>query len=403
MKHRTDELAIFGGARAFDAPLHVGGPNIGNRAKLFRRIDDLLDRRWLTNNGPYVQEFEEEVARRVGVRHCIAMCNATLALEMAVRALGLTGEVIVPSFTFVATAHALQWQGVTPRFCDVDPCTHMLDPARVEELISHRTKGILAVHLWGGVCDTGALELIARRHGLKLLFDAAHAFGCSRGGRMVGGFGQAEVFSFHATKFVNSFEGGAVTTNDFVLAEQLRKMRNFGFVDYDEVRCLGVNGKMTEVAAAMGLTSLESMDEFVAVNRLNYEHYSRGLEGIPGVALMQYDGTLGTSNYQYVVVEVDAGISGISRDSIVRVLHAENVFARRYFYPGCHRLEPYRSLFPDAGSQLLQTELVSERVLTLPTGLAVAVEDIEVICMIIRAIVENAPEVAGRLRMLGTS
>ena len=268
----------------------------------------------------------------------------------------------------------------------------------MEELITPRTTGILAVHLWGRACEVDALEAIARRRGLKLLFDAAHALGCSRDGRMVGGFGDAEVFSFHATKFINSFEGGAVVTNDGALAGRVRLMENFGFAGYDEVIELGTNGKMCEAAGAMGLTSLESMDEFVAVNRRNFEHYSRGLEGIPGVALIQYDDRLGTSNYQYIVVEVDAGITGISRNAIVRALHAENVFARRYFYPGCHRLEPYRSLFPDAGSRLPQTEWLCERVLALPTGVTVAPGDIEVICAIIRAVVGNAPAVAARLQ-----
>ena len=331
-------MAVFGGLPAFAEPLHVGRPNIGDRVRLMERINDLLDRRWLTNNGIYVQEFEQVVARQVGARHCVAMCNATIALELAVRALGLQGEVIVPSFTFVATAHALQWQGITPMFCDVDLQTHMLDPARVEELITPRTTGILAVHLWGRVSDGSALEAIACRHGLRLLFDAAHALGCGRDGRMVGGFGDAEVFSFHATKFINSFEGGAVVTNDDALAGRVRLMKNFGFAGYDEVTELGTNGKMSEVAAAMGLTSLESMEEIIAVNRRNHEQYSLSLKRIPGVMLLQHDDPNASSNYQYIVLEIDETLAGVSRDVLCRVLQAENVFARRYFYPGCHRL-----------------------------------------------------------------
>ncbi len=364
------------------------------------RINDLLDRRWLTNNGIYLQEFEEVVARQAGVRHCVAMCNATIAMEMAVRALGLQGDVIVPSFTFVATAHALQWQGITLKFCDIDPKTHMIDPTRVEELITPQTTGILAVHLWGGVCDTAALEAIARRHGLKLLFDAAHALGCSREGRMVGGFGDAEVFSFHATKFINTFEGGAVVTNDDALAEHLRKMRNFGFVGYDEVDCLGTNGKMTEVAAAMGLTSLESMDEFISTNRRNHEQYALRLKGIPGVILLPHDDAHGASNYQYIVLEIDEAVAGVSRDIVHRVLLAENVFARRYFYPGCHNMEPYHALYPNAGESLPHTEKLSERVLVLPTGTAVASNDIEIICGMIRFAIENAAAIAGRMETL---
>ncbi len=201
MDKNLDTLAIFGGAPALDAVRHVGRPNIGDRRRLLERFNDLLDRRWLTNAGPYVQEFEQKLAALMGVEHCVAMCNGTVALEIAVRAAGLTGEVIVPSFTFVATAHALQWQEITPVFCDIDPTSYCLDPRRVEAMITPRTTGIIGVHLWGRPCDVDALTEIASRHRLKLLFDAAHAFGCSYKGRSVGGFGDAEVLSFHATKF----------------------------------------------------------------------------------------------------------------------------------------------------------------------------------------------------------
>ena len=266
IKAGIEELAIFGGKPAFESALHVGRPNIGNRQHFEARMADILDRKWLTNGGKYVKELEDRIAEFVGVKHCIAMCNATVALEIVIRALGLTGEVIVPSFTFVATAHALQWQQIVPVFCDIDPATHNIDPRRVEELITPQTTGIIGVHLWGRACDTEALSEIARRHHLHLLYDAAHAFACSYEGRMVGNFGDAEVFSFHATKFFNTFEGGAVTTNDDELAAKIRLMKNFGFSGYDEVTYIGTNGKMSECSAAMGLTNLESMDDFVAVN-----------------------------------------------------------------------------------------------------------------------------------------
>ena len=225
MKKIIDDLAIFGGTPAFEEVLHVGRPNIGDRESLFIRLNDLLDRKWLTNNGPYVREFEQSVADLIGVKHCIAMCNGTVALEIAIRALGLTGEVIIPSFTFVATAHALQWQEITPVFCDIAPHTHHLDPARIEAMITPRTTGIIGVHLWGQACDVEALTEIAHKHQLKLLFDAAHAFNCSYQGHLIGGFGDAEVFSFHATKFFNTFEGGAITTNNDELAAKIRLMK----------------------------------------------------------------------------------------------------------------------------------------------------------------------------------
>jgi dTDP-4-amino-4,6-dideoxygalactose transaminase len=396
IKNEIGELAIFGGTPAFVNALHVGQPNIGNREKFAEQINDILDRRWLTNGGSYVTEFERRIAETVDVAHCVAMCNATVGLEIAIRALGLTGEVIVPSFTFVATAHALQWQEITPVFCDIDPRTHSLDPKRVEELITSRTTGIIGVHLWGKPCDIDGLNEIARRHELKLLFDSAHAFGCSHKGRMIGNFGDAEVFSFHATKFLNSLEGGAVVTNDARLAETLRLMRNFGFTTYDQTRSIGVNGKMNEISAAMGLTNLDSMAEFIAINRRHLQQYQDQLAGFAGISFLPYDKNE-RSNYQYVVLEVDESKSGVTRDQLMQILHAENVLARRYFYPGCHKMEPYRSLYPDADRSLPQTEYVAARVLTLPTGQAITSEIIGGVCAIIGTVLENASEVRQRL------
>ncbi|HYO16575.1 MAG TPA: aminotransferase class I/II-fold pyridoxal phosphate-dependent enzyme [Thermoanaerobaculia bacterium] len=397
MKAQSVELAVFGGPPAFAEPLHVGRPNVGDRGRLLARINDLLDRRWLTNHGPYVEELEGRIASLVGARHCIAMCNGTVALEIAARALGLSGEVIVPSFTFVATAHALRWQEVTPVFCDIDPRTCNLDPGRVEELITPRTTGIVGVHLWGRPCDADALRDIARRRGLRLLFDAAHAFGCSYRGRMVGTLGDAEVFSFHATKFLNSFEGGAVLTDDDALAAKIRLMKNFGFAGYDEVIHLGINGKMSEVAAAMGLTSLESMDEFIAVNRRNYHRYREELADLPGLRLVEYDESE-RCNYQYIVLDVDRTLTGLSRDALQIVLQAENVFARRYFHPGCHRMEPYRSEAPpDVGLRLPETERLAGRVLSLPTGTAVGPEHIREIVRILRLALAHAAEIRERI------
>jgi dTDP-4-amino-4,6-dideoxygalactose transaminase len=395
-KAQPEDLAIFGRPPAFTEKLHVGRPNIGNRDRLLKRIMDMLDRNWLTNNGPYVQEFEEKLKQFASVKHCVAMCNGTVSLEIAIRALGLTGEVIVPSFTFAATAHALQWQEITPVFCDIDPSTHNLDPVQVEKMITPRTTGIIGVHVWGRCCDVDALEEIARRRGLQLLFDAAHAFGCSYKGMRIGGFGCCEVLSFHATKFFNSFEGGAVLTNDVLLAEKMRLMRNFGFSGYDHVIYIGTNGKMTEVCAAMGLTSLESIDTFIEVNRRNYEHYQQLLKDMPGMKLVAYD-RAEQANYQYIVCEIDDSKTGLTRDEIVQVLTAENVLARRYFFPGCHQMEPYKSYFPHAGLMLPETEKLSRRVMLLPTGTSVSVEAVAQICQIIGTSVKNAPAVRNQL------
>jgi dTDP-4-amino-4,6-dideoxygalactose transaminase len=395
-KSRIKDLAIFGGTPAFRSELHVGRPNIGDRQTLLKRINDLLDRRWLTNDGPFLQEFEQRICHLTGVKHCVAVCNATVGLEILAKAVGLSGEVILPSFTFVALAHALHWLGINPVFCDIDLGTHNLDPSRVEERITDRTTGIIGVHLWGRPCEIEKLEEIARRHRLKLLFDAAHAFGCSYGGQMTGNFGNAEVFSFHATKFVNTFEGGAVVTNNDELAAQLRLMRNFGFAGFDIVTSLGTNGKMSEASAAMGLTSLESMDSFIETNRHNYHLYQQQLINVPSIALSRYREDE-KCNYQYVVLEIDEAVAGISRDMLDDILWAENVLSRRYFYPGCHRMEPYHTDEPQTGVRLPQTERLANMVLCLPTGSAMSSTEITAICALIEFIVKHAEAVKERL------
>jgi dTDP-4-amino-4,6-dideoxygalactose transaminase len=222
-----------------------------------------------------------------------------------------------------------------------------------------------------------------------LVLDAAQAFGSMyANGNPVGSAGDAEVFSFHATKFFNSGEGGAVVTNDDEVARAVRLMKNFGFSDYDTVIDVGTNGKMTELAAAMGLTSLESLDDFVAVNRRNHRRYGERLAGLPGVKLLDYDESE-RCNFQYVVLEVDELSAAVGRDRLLQILHAENVLARRYFYPGCHRMEPYRSAQPEASSRLPETERIAARVLVLPTGTSVGDAEIDAICAVVRLAVEQ--------------
>lgn len=388
----TSTLALLGGSPAFPEPLHVGRPNIGDREALMARIDAALDRRWLTNNGPLALELEARLAADLGVKHAFAVCNATVGLEVALKAADLSGEVIVPSNTFVATAHAVSWLGMTPIFADCDPVTHTIDPASVESLITPRTTAILGVHVWGQPCDIDALQALADRHDLRLMFDAAHAYGCSYQGRPIGGFGDAEVFSFHATKFVNSFEGGAITTNDDALAERIRLMRNFGFAGADLVVAEGTNAKMTEVCAAMGLTSLESLDEIIAVNKANYDSYRAGLSDVPGIRFFEYDEGQ-ANNYQYVVLEIDEDRAGLSRDEVVLALTAENVLARRYFAPGVHRMEPYATTQPDAGDHLPVTEALVETTMLLPSGTAITPADASRIAALLRQSLAEADAV----------
>lgn len=374
------DLALNCGQPAFSEPLHVGRPNMGNRGAFLARVGEILDNQWLTNNGPMVQEFERRIAERVGVKHCVAMCNATIALEIAIRAQGMSGEVIVPSWTFVATAHALYWQGITPVFADIDPVTHNLDPVAVRRMITPRTSGIIGVHLWGRAAPVDELQAIADEHRLKLMFDAAHAFGSSYKGLPIGSFGECEVFSFHATKAFNTMEGGAVTTNNDELAEAMRLMRNFGFQGYDNVIYPGTNGKMIEVCAAMGLANLDSFDDTIEVNRRNHEGYKLALLGISGVDVLDYTPKERNSHH-YIVLEI-SGKCPASRDDVIVALQAENILARKYFWPGCHGMQPYRDLFPHAGLMLASTRAVAEQVVVLPNNF----EAIPVVAQVLRVL-----------------
>lgn len=398
MKSTIDELAIFGNAPAFQEKLYVGRPNSGKPERFFKQMDDIFERGWFTNNGAYVREFERKIADIIGVKHCIAMCNGTVALLIAIKALELAGEVIIPSFTFIATAHALQWQGISPVFCDIDPATHNIDPLQLEKLITPQTTGIIGVHLWGRSCDVDGLLRIVQKYNLKILFDAAHAFICSYKGRMIGQFGNVEVFSFHATKFFNTFEGGAVATNDDALAEKIRLMNNHGFRGYDNVISVGINGRMNEVSAAMGLNLIENLNDIITANHRNYKQYQNELDGMPGISLAHYDASE-KSNYQYIVVEIDETVTHINRDQLIDILHAENIIARRYFYPGCHRMEPYRSLFPKAGEKLPHTESLVDKVITLPTGTVIGKDEIGVICQILKLVLKNSDELGRRMKL----
>lgn len=395
MKKNINELAIFGGPMAFKNKLYVGRPNIGKKKILLKRINNILDSHWLTNDGPYVQEFEKRIAEYIGVKHCIPVCNATIGLEITIRALGLTGEVIVPSMTFIATAHSLEWLNVKPVFCDIENDTWNIDPAKIEKLITPKTSAIIGVHLFGRPCNVEALESIASKYNLKLIFDSAHAFGCSYDKKMIGNFGSAEVFSFHATKFFNSLEGGAITTNDDELARKIRLMRNFGFHNY-EILSVGTNGKMNEFSAAMGITSFDSINDFIEKNSNNYKLYQRELAGIPGLELIRYNEDE-KCNFQYLVLNINAEETKINRDIIMNILWAENVIARNYFFPGCHKAEPYITKSGRKKNNLIVTDKLSNNFLSLPTGNGVNKSEIIKLCALLRFCFINAKEISSKL------
>ncbi|MDH5710395.1 MAG: DegT/DnrJ/EryC1/StrS family aminotransferase [Gammaproteobacteria bacterium] len=395
MNANTLQLALFGDVPAFEKPLHTNQPYSAAPQQFFNHVEQCFDRGWFTNDGPLVRELESRISRFLGVEHCVAVTNATLGLQLLMNALELRGEVIVPSFTFVATPHAVCNSGLHPVFCDIDPDSWNMDPGHCASLINEKTSAILSVHLFGRPCDTHRLQEIAQDHNLKLIYDAAHAFACSHTNKKIGGFGDAEVFSFHANKFFHTIEGGAITTNDGELAQRLRLDRNFGFVGIDNVESLGTNAKMSEVHAAMGLSNLDLLDDTLGRCRDVYQSYADGLRDIPGVTIRNYDAQGDSWNYQYVVAEIDEQLNGIPRDLMVDILCAENVIARRYFYPGCHRMAAYAA--PRFQRCLPITEKVADRVIVLPGGAAMNAQSAREICSLIQYTVDHAAPILERV------
>jgi len=385
-------LAILGEkSPQFPNSIHVNRPTAPCRDKLFKRFSRTLDTNLYTNYGPLVNELEGKISEYLGVRNCVLVSNGTIGLQVLFAALKLKGEVIVPAYTFIATASALKWQGITPIFCDIDPITHNLCPSHCKQLISSKTSAILGVHLWGQTCEHASLKTLAERNSLALIFDAAHAFSCGDENQMIGGLGDAEVFSLHATKAFHTAEGGVITTNNDLLAEKLRKIINFGFNDYDHTDILGINGKMSELHAAIGLTNLESLNETLYQSKLVYKEYSALLSSCDLLTLKIYQEP---HNFHYVVYEIKQN-STISRDMLIKALIAEGILSRKYFYPGCHRMHPFGSL--DNYTPLPVTDDIASRCLVLPGGPNISLADVKDICEIILTIFNRADEVKKHL------
>jgi dTDP-4-amino-4,6-dideoxygalactose transaminase len=391
----VNELAVFGGAPAFAAPVHVAQLNLPDWQAVEESFRGIFRRRYYANNGPLVRTLDEALAEHLGVDHAVCVTNGTVGLMILARALELSGEVIVPAFTFPATAHALSWAGLTPVLCDVSVASHMITPADVVAAMSGNTTGIVGVHLWGRACDPDGLQDLATKRQLTLFFDACHAIGCTHRGRAIGGLGAGEVFSFHATKVLNGAEGGCVTTNDSRLADRLRTMRNFHARETFAPVDARLNGKMSEAQAAMALLSLADLPRNIAANKERHRLYGERLRGVAGLSLMQYADE--ANNYQYIVVDVDEAACGLHRDILLRVLTAENVLCRRHFYPGLHRMAPYRGSVSARLGAFPGTERLCGRLLQLPTGQAVTPDDIERICDLLLGVVGHAEEVTARL------
>lgn len=388
--------ALLGGARAFVRDIPVGQMYFPTWERYEAAMRGIFEREWYTNHGPLAREAEERVADVLGVRHALCVTNGTIGLMMAAKALELRGRVITSAFTFVATAQALTWAGLTPVFCDVSPVTHHMTVETAAAVLDESVCAVHPTNIWGGTCRPAEFEAFGAENGLAVYFDSAQAFGCRVGGRAVGSFGALEVFSFHATKILGTAEGGCVTTNDDELAERLRNIRS-GYGTRAKVAVpVTSNGRFSEAQAALCLLALDDLEERTAHNRAIRSSYVSGMAGIPGIRVVDPPDA-DPSNEQYAVVQVDEESFGLNRDALVRALKAEGINARRYFFPGAHRTPPYDESAPPPG-ELPNVEHICRTVLQLPVGALVDYEDARVIADLVsdfHADAERLREAAG--------
>jgi len=355
------------------------------------RLREKLETMWRSGQitaGDYVRTFEEEVAKKVGVCHAVAVSSCTSGLILAARALSLSGEVIVPSFTFAATVHALAWNGIVPVFCDSDPGTLNLDPRKVEEKISRKTSAIVPVSIFGVPPRVKEFARLARKHRLRLLYDSAQALGAKVNGRHIGGFGDAEVFSLSPTKVVTAIEGGMVTTDDSVLAKRIRQMRDYGKADDGEnMAFIGLSARMSEPNAAVGLLNLRRSAGLIRRRAKLVVLYRKLLSGLPGIRFQEIPGDVSPS-FNYMVVFVD-GSGGVTRDTLHGWLKEEGIQTKRYFYPAVHEMIAYRKWGRKYIGRLPVAEKASREGLALPLHGDLQKEEVEFICSRVKGAFER--------------
>jgi dTDP-4-amino-4,6-dideoxygalactose transaminase len=346
-------------------------------------LHGIWERRWLTNNGELHCELETKLAEYLGVKHLSLFCNGATALLVALHALRINaGEVITTPFTFPATTHVLHWNQVRPVFCDIEPETFNLDPNCVERLISSDTRAILAVHVYGNPCNVDALQAIAERHGLLVIYDAAHAFGVRMNEQSVLAYGDMSMLSFHATKVFSTIEGGALIASSAAQRQRINSLKNFGIADEETIIGPGINGKMNEMQAAFGLLQLKSVDEEIGKRQTISQTYRRALSQVRGIQVLQ-DMPGVRHNYGYFPVLVDADAYGLSRDELYALLREFNIVARKYFHPLVSHAPCYAAL-PSASAQNLPVaERVASQVLCLPIYGDLDLTTVEMICDLI--------------------
>ncbi len=368
--------------RPFDEPIYVTRPLLPDRKDVYRKIDEIWDSQWLTNNGPQHIQFEAAVKKYLDTPNVSIFANGTLALQLACQALRLSGEVITTPFTFPATPHVLYWNNIKPVFCDIDYETFTLDATCIESLITPQTTAIMPVHLFGYPCDVGGIQKIADRYGLRVIYDAAHCFGVQINGEPIGNFGDISMFSFHATKLYHSVEGGALTYRDNGLKERLELSKNFGFKDEESVVVPGINAKLSELHAAIGLLTLDIADKESQRRKALTCVYRERLSTISGIGFRE--DLFGVKhNYYNFVIRVDNEELGTTRDDLYNKLQRYNIFTRKYFYPLCSQFACYKHYPSSSPSNLPVAEKASKQVLSLPLYGGLNEEDIHRICDII--------------------
>ena len=345
-----------------------------------KAIRPLWDSVWLTNMGVNHEKLAEKLCEYLKVSNVSLFVNGHMALEMALQAMDLKGEVITTPFTFASTTHAIVRNALTPVFCDIDPDTYTIDVSKIEELITPHTCAIVPVHVYGCICDVEKIERIAKEHGLKVIYDAAHAFGTEYKGRGIGSFGDASMFSFHATKVFHTIEGGAITTADDELMDKLRKLKDFGIKDEEVVDGIGANAKMNEFCAVMGLCNLEYVDGEIEKRRLVTQRYRERLSGIEGLRILPVQEDV-KPNHAYFPIVVDEEVFGNDRQAVIDALKEQDIFTRKYFYPLTSDMDCYRGMFDSSKTPV--AKWTAERVMTLPMSASLASEDVDRICDIV--------------------
>jgi len=328
-------------------------------------LEDIWKRKWITNNGFYHQELEKSLCEYLKVPYISLFTNGTLPLMVALQALRITGEVITTPYSFVATTHALWWNGIKPVFVDVEEKTCNLDPDKIEAAITSKTTAIMPVHVYGNPCNTEAIRLIAEKYGLKVIYDAAHAFGVEKDGKNILTEGDISTLSFHATKTYNTVEGGALVCHDEATKKRIDYLKNFGFAGETEVVMPGINGKMDEIRSAYGLLNLKYVDKAIEKRRQIALQYRKELANIPGITMMENIPNM-KINYSYFPIFVNKDEYGISRDELYEKLKANNIFGRRYFYPLISTFSPYRGLDSASPDNLPVATQLADKVICLP-------------------------------------